>query len=415
MPFASIFATLCAATAVCSRSLPLSAPLPPSRDPWYAAPNDYASACPGEILRIRPAPGNLTTVYNNSVAAYNILYRTTDSHSQPFWAVTTLFTPRQTEGNALLSYQIPYNSADVDGSASYLIYAPVTPKNALAYNDIQTALGNGWYVNVPDYNGPLTSFGCGALEGMATLDSLRAVRNADKGLKDDARTALWGYSGGTIASENAAELHSTYAHELNIVGAAVGGIVSNLSSAIPAISGTRWAGLLPEVTLGLFSQYPEAIDYLLSELKDDGPHNKTDFLAAKNFNIAEAFTYYFGQDMWAYFKSGADFFNAPVVQNVLKRETYMGFRGIPQMPLFFYHAVQDEISHVSNPEALYERYCSVGVDVLFERNTIGGHLAEETNGDQRALAWLEKVLGGDGGKIGCVMRDVALNATNSPL
>ena len=392
-----------------------SPPLSPSQDPWYTAPAGYESASPGEILRIRPAPGNLTTLYSNSSAAYNILYRTTGSHYQPFWAVTTLFVPKVTNGFALLSYQIPYNSADVDGSSSYLIYAPVTPENALLYNDVQTALANGWFVNIPDYNGPLTSFGCGVLEGMATLDSLRAVRNADDALSDDARIALWGYSGGTIASENAAELHSAYASELNIVGAALGGLVSNLSSAISVIPSTRWAGLLPEVTLGLFSQYPEAMEYLLSQLKNTGPFNRTGFLAARNFNIAEAFAFYFKQDVHAYFKSGADFYDHPIVQNVLKRETYMGFRGIPQMPLFFYHAVQDEITHISNPESLFERYCSVGVDVLFERNTIGGHLAEATNGDQSALEWLERVLGGADVRTGCVVKDVALNVTDSPL
>lgn len=414
MLFSFLFASLSGVTlALPSPSSPFSSPLPPSQDPWYTTPNDYQSACPGDILRVRPAPGNLTTVYTNSSAAYNILYRTTDSHYQPFWAVTTLFVPKETDGSALLSYQVPYNSADVDGSVSYLLYEPVTGENLL-YSDIQTALGNGWYVNVPDYNGPLTSFGCGVLEGMATLDSIRAVESAEKGLSEDASIALWGYSGGSIASENAAELHSVYTPELNIVGAAMGGLVSNLSSAIPVIPGTRWAGLMPELTLGLFSQYPEAMDYLLSQLKESGPYNKTGFLAAKDMNINEAFAYYYNQDIWAYFKNGEDFYNSPVVQNVLKRETYMGFHGIPQMPLFIYHAVQDEITLISNPETLFERYCSVGVDVLFERNTIGGHLAEATNGDQRALEWLGEVLGGVDVRKGCVVKDVALNVTDSP-
>lgn len=100
---------------------------------------------------------------------------------------------------------------------------------------------------------------------------------------------------------------------------------------------------------------------------------------------------------------------------MLERETYMGFRGIPQILLFLYHAVQDEITTISNPEALLERYCSVGVDVRLERNSIGGHLAEASNGDQRALEWLGQVLRGEDVGKGCVLKDVALNVTDSPL
>lgn len=164
--------------------------IPPSEDQWYTSPHGYEFAKPGDILRIRPAPGNLTTIFSNSSATYHVLYRTPDSHFHPFWAVTTLLVPRNTSGSALVSYQIPYNTADVDGSASVLLYAPVTEANALTFNDIQTLLGNGWHVNVPDYNGPLTSFGCGAFEGMATLDSIRAAGHASKALAEEARIAM---------------------------------------------------------------------------------------------------------------------------------------------------------------------------------------------------------------------------------
>ncbi|OCL10937.1 hypothetical protein AOQ84DRAFT_374465 [Glonium stellatum] len=72
---------------------PLSTPLPPSQDPFYTAPLNYELAKPGTVLRIRAAPGNLTSVTSNSSAAYHILYRTTDTRYKPSWAVTTLFVP----------------------------------------------------------------------------------------------------------------------------------------------------------------------------------------------------------------------------------------------------------------------------------------------------------------------------------
>ena len=83
--------------------------------------------------------------------------------------------------------------------------------------------------------------------------------------------------------------------------------------------------------------------------------------------------------------------------------------------MFIYQAVADEIAHINNTDRLVETYCSVGANILFERNTIGGHLAEMTNGDQRALDWLQSVLSGSYKHQGCTIRDVALNITDSPL
>lgn len=133
-------------------------------------------------------------------------------------------------GNTLLSYQIPYDSADVDASPSYSLYSSPPP-------DIAAALGFGWYVNVPDFEGPLASFTAGVESGHATLDSVRAVLSSDYGLTDGARYAMWGYSGGALATEWAAELQVQYAPELNFSGVALGGLTPNISSVLESVTG----------------------------------------------------------------------------------------------------------------------------------------------------------------------------------
>lgn len=188
-------------------------PIPPLQDPWYTAPDGFESAKPGDVLRIREAPGNLTSLASNCSAAYNILYRTTNSQYKPDWAVTTVFVP-VTESPALLSYQIPYDSAWLDASPSYAFY---TSDGVRSLRDISTGLSSGWFVNVPDYEGPLASFTAGVQSGHATIDSIRAAFNANEtlGLDVDARYALWGYSGGALASEWAAEMAVQYAPEVS--------------------------------------------------------------------------------------------------------------------------------------------------------------------------------------------------------
>lgn len=164
----SLYLFLVFSITVTSSALPTTSPvpLPPSQDPWYTAPDDFESTSPGTILRLRTAPGNLTTTFSNSSAAYNILFRTTNSHYVPSWAVTTLFVPKNASGNVLLSYQIPYNTVNLDASPSYLLYTPPSPSSELINSDIETVseqMGRNF----------LCSFG--TLEGRSSLCSIEEI------------------------------------------------------------------------------------------------------------------------------------------------------------------------------------------------------------------------------------------------
>lgn len=395
-------------------------PLPPSQDPFYTGPTNFQSAAPGALLRVREAPGNLTSVIQNCSTAYNILYRTTNSQYQPTWAVTTLFVPllqpnstsvatnSSNPGGALLSYQIPYDSADVDASPSYALYSGGEP-------DISAALGRGWFVSVPDYEGPLASFTAGVQSGHATLDSIRAVLLSGFGLSSNARYAMWGYSGGALASEWAAELQVQYAPELNFSGAAVGGLTPNVTSVMNKVNGTASAGLIPSGILGLSSQYPAAYDFLVQQLKTSGQFNKTGFLGAKNMSLDETIQYFADQDIFEYFMDGSSAFQEPVVQKVINSDGLMGYHGIPQMPIFAYKAIQDEVSNIGDTDALVEKYCAVGASILYQRNSVGGHGAEFVNGDARAFEWLSSALNGTLQQTGCLIQNVTVNITSIPV
>jgi len=123
-------------------------PLPPSLDPWYRAPTTFAwrDTPPGTVLKIRRA-ALLNYTVGNAMAAYQILYRSTDSQYNAVWDVTTLFIPwwqyrcsvsmAHLCAHAILSYQLPYNTANVDASPSYALYV------GEPYGEIQDALGLG--------------------------------------------------------------------------------------------------------------------------------------------------------------------------------------------------------------------------------------------------------------------------------
>ncbi|KAI9693563.1 MAG: hypothetical protein M1820_009129 [Bogoriella megaspora] len=390
-----------------------STPLPPSQDPWYTAPADFESSAPGTILRIRPVPGNLTSIIGNCSAAYNILFRSTNSRYAPTWGVTTLFVPQSTNSSSLLSYQIPYNTADVDGSPSYALYQGGFP-------DIPNALGLGWYVNVPDFEGPYADFTAGVQEGHATLDSVRAALHSEVGPGSKARYALWGYSGGSLASEWAAELQVQYAPELNISGLAAGGVTTNLTDAfLYRISGGPFAGLVPGGILGITKQWPEAYQYVLSRLKTSGPHNRTGFLQALNETYEQSAATFANQDIFDYFIGGRADLEAPVLQKIYNSDAQMGYHGVPQTPMFFYKAIADELVLTNFTTIQVERYCQLGANILYQLNTVGGHLDEYTNGVPRAFAWLSSVFDGTYAEKypdqGCTTQTVSVNITDTGL
>ncbi|KAK4059139.1 hypothetical protein Trihar35433_11136 [Trichoderma harzianum] len=374
-------------------------PMPPQDDPWYTAPYDYEYKQPGTILRIRAAPGNLSSVMTNATAAFNILYRTTDSRYLPSWAVTTLFIPKHPK-DVLLSYQIPYDSVDLTFSPSYQLYQDPP-------SDISRALGLGWYVNVPDYEGPLGSFTAGVMSGHATLDSIRAVKAAAFGLTANAKYAMWGYSGGALASEWAAELQLQYAPELKFSGAALGGLTPNVTSVMLAVSGKPAAGLIPLAMLGLTSQFPEAERYLLSRLKKQGAFNRDGFLKARNYSSVQAVAAFANQDIADYFIGGFSDITAPPIKSVTTSDGQMGYHGVPQMPLYVYKAVQDEVSPTVDTDALVSKYCKINVAITYVRNPLGGHFDEWTAGVPGAMDFLQAILTGTYYNTGCKIMEIA--------
>ena len=395
-----------------------STPLPPSQDPFYTAPSAFESALPGTILRVRQAPGNLTLVVGNCSTAYNILYRTTDCHYQPSWAVTTLYLPSipsnsvATFGSALLWYLPPYNSVDVDSSPSYSFYSAPFP-------EVSEALGLGWFVNVPDFEGPLASNVASIEEAHATLDSIRAVLSSGFGLAPGAPSALWGYSGGSIPAEWALEFQEQYAPELNISGAALGGLVPNTTAVFVSVGGTIWASHAISGILGVMSQYPDAYDYLISQLKTSGPYNKTQFLAIQQMSYNEAHVYYANQSMFDYFVDGSAIMQAPLIKSALDRNAIMLSHGVPHVPIFIYKAIQDEVTVVADTDAYVARSCLLGANILYQRNTVGGHEDEFTNGDPRAFAWLQTLMSGsyaaEVGSSGCTVQNVTVDLVDTGL
>jgi hypothetical protein len=205
-------------------------PALPSNDPFYSAPWGYEHAAPGHVFRSRP----VTLALNGLVPlpgtkGYQVLYRTTGSVDNiPFVTVTTIFVPGNADHSKLVGYATPEDADNINCAPSYNFQegSNNTDSTASDVAQIELYLLKGWIVSSPDYEGPQSSYGAGKVSGYSVLDGLRATINF-LGLKNPS-VAIYGYSGGAIATGWAAALAPSYARELRIVGAATGGTPANL-------------------------------------------------------------------------------------------------------------------------------------------------------------------------------------------
>jgi hypothetical protein len=226
---------------------------------------------------------------------------------------------------------------------------------------------------------------------------------------DKAKVALWGFSGGALASEWAAELAGHYAPKLKVAGVALGGLTPNVTSVIDFLNRGPSAGLIPAGLLGIATQHPNAYAWITSRLK---PATASRFLGVRYLAAAQAIATYQNEDIYDYFVGGYnDVRVSRVMTNMYNIDGYMGYHGVPRMPIFVYKAVRDELSPVEDTDDLVERFCGVGANILYHRNLAGSHNEELVNGRQRAFAWLSSVLDGSYGEIYSTMGCTVVNVT----
>lgn len=412
--FSAALVAACAMVGECAPPMPhdpRSAPIVPSRDPFYAVPPGLASTThPGDILRHRAPPSEIAAFGLLPVglaATYQLQYRTTDSLGNATATVLTVLVPHRADMGKVLSYQVAEDAAAIDCAPSYgmqlesasgpLLGTILTQAELLL---IEAALEQGWVVILPDYEGPRASYLAHRLAGQATLDGIRAALRSGEitGIESDATVSMWGYSGGSMATAWAAELQPTYAPELRIAGAAIGGTTPNITNVVTTINKSPFTGLIATGIMGLCTQYPALKAEIDRVLK---PAYRAKFDATlRQCLLADAASFLYA-DVVDMLTDPLFMYTNPVAVAVLD-EIALG-HAVPQIPLYWYKSVHDEVSPVADSDAVYEKYCVAGggATVEYVRDEASEHGSAAATGAPRAIAWLENVMSGAKPKPGC--------------
>lgn len=374
---------------------PRSELTPPSEDPFYSIPNNISHLRLGTVLRHRRIENiaAFSSLPEKVAVAYQMLYRTTDSHGKPTATVTTILVPYNANYSRVLSYQVAEDAAWLDCAPSYIFrrgadsgrgyFSSLVTQAELLL--IDGALEQGWIVNAPDHLGYSAAFLADVQSGQAVLDSIRAVHQSRNvtGIHADPDVALWGYSGGSMATDFAAELLPSYAPDLRVIGAALGGTVPNITNSLNQLNKTPLAGLIPNGILGLTHQYPEVKELINEKLK---PHTAAKFNLGASQCLFASIEEFFMEDIYDYFTDFETFLDNSVAQSTLS-ENDAGKTASP-IPLFIYKAIHDEVSPIADTDALVKNFCVGGTPVTYHRDEFSEHLTLYITSGPDALMWL---------------------------
>ena len=375
----------------------------PDSDPFYRPPASLGSYAPGAIIRSRQVDVSLGPVPLSALGArsFQLLYRTRDPAGHAVANATTVIVPSGPNPDGrpeLVSLQDAEDSLTTNCAPSYQLRVGERDNSDMQAELAAAApsqLAAGRVLVIPDPYGPRSEFLVTRMEAYAILDSIRAAeRFAPAGLAGrGTRTVLVGYSGGGHETMAAAELQSSYAPELDVVGAAAGGTPSGDRGLYDYLDGRTGSGVVMGAMIALeradphlgWSKLLNARGRALAAAEQRGP-GCVDPVVSGNDHVRD----------WT---TVADPLGVPRIARAIAANA-LGHAG-PAMPTFLYVSQHDELIPLGDEDRLAARYCAVGARLDYFRDPtdyqgpLGDHLEAALAGFiPRALPYLSDRLQG---------------------
>jgi hypothetical protein len=367
----------------------------PTGDPVFDAwPADLATSSPGKPLESRDVTAMAAPLLGAPISRALLLkFRSTSATGTPSFGTATLIVPAGpwtgTGSRPVVVDTMPINALGLHCTPGYTLAHGIRDNNDINVflPGVGQMLKRGYAVLVPDHEGPRMAYAEPTVAGHMTLDSIRAVRSLSPNEFGDSRFAVSGYSGGSIAAYATTMLLHEYAPELShaLVGAAVGGLITDYAAVARGFNGRSASGILLAVALAMGREHPEMLDYMnhlaqrvaTSPLKDicgdaDGP------LGAVGIPIDVAATVDYPLD-------------SEIADKIYRITDLTGRKSAA--PLYIYHGDNDFWIPIEGPRQLYRRQCSLGVTAEF-RTVPGDHVSAMLAGANGAADWIDARLDG---------------------
>ena len=172
----------------------------------------------------------------------------------------------------------------------------------------------------------------GRQSAYSVLDSIRGtIKFLNSTGNSTVKTALLGYSYGAVASLWASIVQPNYAPELELVGAAVGCTIPNITAFIEKVDEGPYSGLIVNIFNGLANEYRHFRDRLI------------------HFGALQPLDVYFPFAEILFPKMIGGVYDAQVLTDETIKETIeinnlLSTRAVPQIPVFLFHSKFNEMS-----------------------------------------------------------------------
>jgi len=349
------------ATSPSAAAIPAAGPLLPTADPFYRWSGSLARDVPGTVLRTRTVTVGEAGGPATPVRAVQLLYVTTDQLGRRTVTVATVLRPldrAEPAATRLVSYQPAYDALGAQCDPSYTLQTGALTELPL----ILRYVAAGDTVVTADYEGEDLAYGAGQQSGHETLDAIRAAEKWLGAPEAFTPVGMVGYSGGSIATDFAAELAPTYAPRLDIVGVAAGGVPVDPFHNLAYIDhpGSSWTGEIPALLVGLNRGF--GIPGLRQYLTPRG-------IAAVSADQTRCISDFIGLTTGQLFKPPyRDITRVPVLVRILDHVIMSG-TGTPRAPLFIGVGLSDPtgdgVMVAKDVQELAYTYCQRGVPVDF--------------------------------------------------
>ncbi|GAA2324688.1 lipase family protein [Streptomyces kunmingensis] len=235
--------------------------------------------------------------------------------------------------------------------------------------------------------------------GHALLDVVRAASAVPgSGVAKSAPVGLWGYSEGGAASLWAAQLASSYAPELKVVGDASGGVPGDLKVVAQGLDGGAFAGFLADAVIGLAASHP-AMPF--DELLDST--GRSAVAKAKSLCLVGTIATFAGQKLENYTEqrlsldqiyalTGTDGKTWGQVVHEQKLGTGIGRKNSGAryeigFPVLQYRGMLEEVIPTSTEDATRRAYCNAGITTQWKLYP-GDHLLTDQQAKDDVVKWL---------------------------
>lgn len=366
-----------AAASITAAPTQAAAATAPGKDPFYTPPSSL-NGQPGDIIRSRQSVFTLAPITKlpyPGVKSWQVMYQSTSATGEPIAVTGTVLVPTKKwtgQGSRpLVSYGVGTRGLGDSCAPSYTLSQGTDYEGLFIAN----ALNQGWAVAITDMQGLGTpgmhTYEVGRAQGHAVLDMARAALKLEAaGLNAQTPVGLMGYSQGGTSVGWAAQLADSYAPELNLKGAATGGVPADLIAVADHLDGNMAVAFAFMAAVGFDAAYPEL--NLEGYLNDRGRQllqRAQDVCLTSIDGVVTLIDTAF-DDIDDYVTTNP--LNTEAWRNRLNEHKLGSIR--PSVPVLQYQGRIDNIIPYGQAATLRQDWCRLGANVTWRPDPIGTHV-----------------------------------------